>query len=100
MNYRPVLINNVLEASYPSSTTMLVLCVMPTAMMQFHRLIQNKAVRTAVNILLGFTAAMVVGRLLSGVHWVTDILGGILMSGTLVMLYYSVNVYIGSRKQQ
>lgn len=101
VNYRPVLINNVLEASYPSSTTMLVMCVMSTAMMQFHRLIQNKTVRIVVNILSGvFTVSMIVGRMLSGVHWFTDILGGILLSSTLIMLYYSVNVYIESTQIQ
>lgn len=101
VNYRPVLINNILEASYPSSTTMLVMCVMPTAMMQFHRLIQNKVVRIVVNILFGvFTVAMIAGRLMSGVHWFTDILGGILLSSTLIMLYYSVNVYIESKQIQ
>lgn len=99
VNYRPVLINSILEASYPSSTTMLVMCIMPTAMMQFHRLIQNKTVRTAINILLGiFTILMIVGRMLSGVHWVTDILGGMLISSALVMLYHSVNVYIESKQ--
>lgn len=92
---------NVLEASYPSSTTMLVMCVMSTAMMQFHRLIQNKTVRIVVNILSGiFTVSMIVGRMLSGVHWFTDILGGILLSSTLIMLYYSVNVYIESTQIQ
>jgi|LSQX01.1.fsa_nt_gb undecaprenyl-diphosphatase len=95
VNYRPVLINDVLEASYPSSTTMLVMCVMITAMMQFNRLIQNQKARTVVNILSGvFTVSMIVGRILSGVHWFTDIVGGILLSSTLIMLYYSVNVYI------
>lgn len=97
VNYRPILIENVLEASYPSSTTMLVMCVMPAAMMQFHRLIQNKTVRIAVNALSGvFTAFMLVGRLLSGVHWVTDILGSLLLSAALVMMYYSVNLLIES----
>jgi len=100
VNYRPVLINSILEASYPSSTTMLVMCIMPTAMMQFHRLIQNKTVRIVVNILLGiFTILMIVGRMLSGVHWFTDILGGMLISSALVMLYHSVNVYIESKQQ-
>ena len=41
INYRPVLIDGVLEASYPSSTTLLVMCVIPTAMMQFHMRIKN-----------------------------------------------------------
>ncbi len=101
VNYRPVLINNILEASYPSSTTMLVMCIIPTAMMQFHRLIQNKKVRIVVNTLCGaFAVLMVVGRLLSGVHWLTDILGSILLSSMLVMLYYSVNVYIESKQIQ
>ena len=101
VNYRPVLINNTLEASYPSSTTMLVMCVLPTAMMQFHRLIQNKKVRIVVNILFGiFTVTMIIGRMLSGVHWFTDILGGVLLSGTLIMLYYSVNKYVESKQLQ
>jgi len=95
VNYRPVLINNFLEASYPSSTTVLVMSVMVTAMMQFHRLIQNKTVRNVINTLLCvFTVSMIIGRMISGVHWFTDILGGILLSSTLIMLYYSVNVYI------
>lgn len=101
VNYRPVLINNMLEASYPSSTTMLVLCVMPTAMMQFRRLIKNKTAKNVTNILVGaFTALMVIGRMLSGVHWLTDILGGILLSAVLVMLYFSVNEYIASKQPQ
>ena len=99
VNYRPVLINSILEASYPSSTTMLVMCIMPTAMMQFHRFIQNKTVRIVINILLGiFTILMIVGRMLSGVHWFKDILGSMPISSALVMLYHAVNVYIESKQ--
>lgn len=88
VNYRPVLIEGVLEASYPSSTTMLMTCVMPTAMMQFHRLLRNKALRNTVLILCGlFTALMVIFRLISGVHWLTDIVGGLFLSFGLVQLY-------------
>lgn len=99
VNYRPVLLNNVLEASYPSSTTMLVMCVMPTAMLQFHRLVQNKLVRIGMHILFGaFTAFMVIGRMLSGVHWFSDILGSLLLSAALIMLYHSTDQYIGSKQ--
>lgn len=101
VNYRPVLINNVLEVSYPSSTTMLVMCVMPTAMLQFRRLIKNKSLRMITNILFSlFTVLMIFGRILSGVHWITDILGGILLSNTLIMLYCSVTGYIESTQIQ
>lgn len=37
VNYRPVLIEGRLEASYPSSTTLLVVSVMPTLMFQAYR---------------------------------------------------------------
>ena len=88
INYRPVLIEGILEASYPSSTTMLVMCVMPTAVMQFRRRIKNAVLCQWVSLVMtAFTVFMVVGRLISGVHWLTDIIGGILMSAGLVMMY-------------
>ena len=93
INRRPVLIENTLETSYPSSTTMLILCIIPTAIMQFNRLIKEKRVRITVNtISVVFTVIAIVGRLLSGVHWFTDVLGGVLLGSALVMLYYSINV--------
>ena len=88
INYRPVLIDGYLEPSYPSSTTLLVLCVIPTAIMQFNRRMSDKNKRLIINIPLAvFTAFMVIGRLISGVHWFTDIIGGILLSAGLVVLY-------------
>lgn len=95
INYRPVLIEGCLEASYPSSTTMLVMCVMPTAIMQLNERIGNKRLRKIIAcILLAFMVFMVIGRLLSGVHWMTDIIGGALLSAGLVMLYASVSSQI------
>ena len=90
VNFRPVLINGVLEASYPSSTTMLVMCVMPTAVMQLKDRVRNPVLKRCMTIgMAAFVAFMVVGRLLSGVHWFTDIVGGTLLSTGLVMLYAS-----------
>lgn len=91
INYRPVLIEGVLEASYPSSTTMLVLCVMLTARMQVRWKISNPVFRRILSTAIGcFTVFMVVARAVSGVHWLTDILGGALLSSGLVMLYRAV----------
>ena len=88
INYRPVLINGYLEASYPSSTTLLTLCVIPTTMWQLHRRIKRPVFRYIIQtILILFMLFMVVGRLLAGVHWITDIVGGILLGGGMLFLY-------------
>ena len=94
INYRPVLINGYLEASYPSSTTLLTMCVMPTAIMQFKRLIKNKSLSNFITVAIAlFTAFMVIARLISGVHWLSDIIGGALLSIGLVTFYYSLLLF-------
>ena len=91
VNYRPVLINGYLEPSYPSSTTMLVMCVMPTAIMQFNTRIKNEVLKRCVTFALTiFIAFMVIGRLISGVHWFADIVGGVLLSTGLVGMYRAI----------
>lgn len=88
VNRRPVLIGGILEASYPSSTTMLVLCVIPTTIMQLRDRVRRRAVRIVLtSMLTAFLVFMVAGRLLSGVHWFSDIIGGMLLSAGLVALY-------------
>ena len=92
INYRPVLIADFLEASYPSSTTILVLCVMPTAAMQLGGRIKHSVLKRCVLLAITvFSSFMVIGRLVSGVHWLSDIIGGSLLSGGLVMLYAAVS---------
>lgn len=92
INYRPVRIDGVLEASYPSSTTLLTMCVMPTAIMQLNSRIKPAVLRRCVGSVLGvFTGFMVVGRFFSGVHWFSDIVGGILLSTGLVLLYWAIS---------
>ena len=90
INYRPVLIEGRLEASYPSSTTLLVLSVMPTLLFQTNRRASNVTIKkTAAVFVFAFSAFMVTGRLISGVHWATDIIGSVLLSAGLYMFYRS-----------
>ena len=92
MNYRPVLIDGVLEKSYPSSTTVLVMCVMSTALMQFRDRIKNKRLQNYILALMKmFSVFMILGRFLSGVHWSTDIIGGMLLSAGLIKMYMAIN---------
>ena len=88
INYRPILIDGAMEASYPSSTTLLVLSVMPTLLFQVNRRAKGQPVKkvTAAFVIL-FSAFMVIGRLTAGVHWLTDIAGAVLLSAGLYCLY-------------
>ena len=88
INYRPILIEGRMEASYPSSTTLLVMSVMPTFAFQVHRRIRNTKVRYVLYAFTAlFTAFMVVGRTVAGVHWLTDIAGSVLLSSGLYLIY-------------
>ena len=88
INYRPILINGFMEASYPSSTTLLVLAVMPTVVFQSNRRIENNIIKKIICvIIIIFTLFMVIARSISGVHWITDIIGSILLSTGLFFMY-------------
>ena len=90
INYRPVPIEGVMEASYPSSTVLLVLSVMPTLQFQVDRRSQSPVFRNAARVFaIAFSAFMVAGRLFAGVHWFTDVIGSVLLAPGLFMMYQS-----------
>jgi undecaprenyl-diphosphatase len=96
VNYRPVLVNGRLEASYPSSTTLLVLSVMPTLVFQGNRRLKSRRSKACLRVLVGlFSLFMVAGRTLSGVHWVTDIVGALLLSSGSFRIYEAFCLKIG-----
>ena len=84
----PILINGYLEASYPSSTTLLVLSVMPSLKFQADRRIANSIIKRIITVfVIVFSSFMVAGRLISGVHWATDIIGSVFLSSGLYYFY-------------
>lgn len=99
INYRPILIEGKLEVSYPSSTVLLVLCVMLTLTFQINRRVKNDKTKiyleTLNNIYIIF---MLFGRIVSGVHWITDIIGSIILALGLFKLYISFVNMLDNKK--
>ena len=88
INYRPILIDGRLEASYPSSTTLLVLSVMSTLLLQVKRRSTHILITKIVSVVtILFSLFMVIGRLIAGGHWLTDIIGALILSAGLYYVY-------------
>ncbi len=102
INFRPVLIEGELEASYPSSHTMLSIGIMTTAIFELHELIKNKkAILIVADLLCGAVALTVLlGRLLSGVHWLSDIIAGAILVSALICLYRYGVILIQNKKEK
>lgn len=93
VNYRPIIMPGSVhpEASFPSSHTMLVCVILGSAMLLLGRYVKRKAILTALRVICGgMIGTTVIGRLMSGVHWFTDILGGILISVMLLNLWAEI----------
>ena len=91
INYRPVVLEDGLEASYPSTHTMLILTILGTALPLAGRYISNPKIALLAKLLcIVIMWLTVVCRLLSGVHWFTDIIGGVLISLCLISLFKSL----------
>lgn len=90
INYRPILIDGLLEASYPSSHTLMSICLCGGSIIINKKLFKNKFgdVENILSVIL--ILLIVIGRIISGVHWFTDILGGIIISSTLLVIFYSI----------
>jgi len=90
VNYRPILMNGFLEASYPSSHTLMTICLCGSSIIVNRKLFNNKIAKFVNVLSLVVVLITVIGRLLSGVHWFTDIIGGIFIGVALLMTLYSV----------
>lgn len=101
INYRPVLDDGELAASFPSSHTMLVCTIMGSGAIQIKKIIKNDRICRICSIVsLAIIVLMIIGRILSGAHWFTDVVGGALFGSTLVMLYYTALCELTATRSQ
>lgn len=99
INYRPILIEGIAEVSYPSSTTLLVLSVMLTVSFQNNRRTKKVILRKIIDIFVVlFSLFTVIGRTISGVHWMTDIIGSIVFSMGLYLIYNSTVMMLDKKR--
>ena len=94
INYRPILIDKVLEASYPSSHTVLAMCVAISFCMVSSKYF-GKFTKFLNVVVLTLLTLVIAGRIISGVHWASDILGGVLLSCALISVF---NTLIDTKK--
>ncbi|MBQ5491121.1 MAG: phosphatase PAP2 family protein [Treponema sp.] len=88
LNVRPVLTSEGLEPSYPSTHTLLILTIFGTARYQLKQYVSNKSWQIVIDVLcLLVMVTAVAGRLVCGVHWCTDIVGGVILSLALIRFY-------------
>lgn len=101
INYRPVLIDGILEVSYPSSTTLLVMTVFPTALYNLEKQSKKSKIKSILKfMLISLNILMFVFRVYSGVHWFSDIVGGLLLSYSLVVTYITTVEHIHNSESQ
>ena len=98
VNYRPILMNGFLEASYPSSHTLMTICLCGSSIIVNKKIFNNKITKFMNMLSLIIIFITVIGRLISGVHWFTDIIGGIFISIALLMTLYSTIDVIKKQK--
>lgn len=85
INFRPILVDGELEASFPSTHTMLAVTILGSACVYFIYRLKKPQMYVTANIVL--IVMMAVCRLISGVHWCTDIIGGVILGCALISLY-------------
>ncbi len=98
INYRPILIDGILEASYPSSHTILSICLCGSSIIINNQLFKKFKIAKYENILsIVLIVSIIGGRIISGVHWFTDIIGGVIFS---IALLYTFKMVLDKMKKE
>lgn len=88
VGYRPILIDGVAEPSFPSSHTLVAVTLLGMMLVALPKYIKKRGVRVALGVLMALVALVIgFGRMASGMHWFTDVMGGLIFGVDLVLLY-------------
>ncbi|MBP5342565.1 phosphatase PAP2 family protein [bacterium] len=99
VNVRPIIVDEPMEASFPSSHTLLAVVAVGTLLFEILKRISNKYLKWGSLIAASlFMIVLIVFRLLSGVHWVTDIIAGIILGLAIVSLFIVLNIDIKEKQ--
>ena len=93
INYRPILLpgETTPETSFPSTHTLLCFSIIGSGMFVLPKYLKSKPLLIASEVVAGvLMVGIVAGRLASGAHWFTDIVGGVIISLALVCGYLSL----------
>ena len=90
INYRPILLDGELEASYPSSHTLLSICICVSSLIVSKKYVPKKYLNITTFVTVLLLTMVLLGRTISGVHWISDIVGGIIISITLLSYFITV----------
>lgn len=93
INYRPILIDGELEASYPSSHTILALCICFSSLITSKKYFNKNYIKIINLVTIVLTSLVLFLRIISGVHWISDIIGGIIISFLLISIYQTIYFY-------
>lgn len=100
INYRPVILSEGLEPSYPSTHTMMSISYIGAAIIEFSaRLKKERTKKIVVTLCTTDGLGLIVCRVLSGVHWITDIFAGILIASACFLLFKGCFNIVLAKKQ-
>ncbi|MCQ2450993.1 MAG: phosphatase PAP2 family protein [Clostridia bacterium] len=95
LNRRPIVMpgEDLPEASFPSSHTLLIAVIMITGAIQICRLFADKkAIKISLSAFcILFATVGVLGRFYSGVHWFTDIIESLIITAAICFFYYGLS---------
>lgn len=91
INNRPIIEDGKVEASYPSTHTFMTVFMLGFLMIEIWCRIKNKAIKNIIyTICVIIMIAMPILRVIAGRHWLTDVIGGVILGLFAVMLAYSL----------